>query len=52
VRRVIHDCRVCVDRAEEVNTMRARFWAVLIGLTLVVVNTLPAFAEKSVIWGS
>lgn len=32
--------------------MRRRFWAVLIGLVLVVLNALPAFAEKGVIWGS
>jgi hypothetical protein len=32
--------------------MRARMWAVLIGLTLVAANALPAFAEKGVIWGS
>jgi hypothetical protein len=32
--------------------MGKRIWAVLIGLTLVVLNTLPAFAEKGITWGS
>jgi hypothetical protein len=49
---LIHGAGTRVDGGEEVNNMRRRFWAVLIGLTLVVLNTLPAFAEKSVIWGS
>jgi hypothetical protein len=39
-------------RPKEVNRVRRKFWAVLIGLALVVLNALPAFAEKSVIWGS
>jgi hypothetical protein len=32
--------------------MRKRIWAILIGLTLAALHALPAFADKSVIWGS
>ena len=49
---MIHEGGACVDDAEEVTGMRARIWAVLVGLTLMAMTAVPAFADKGVIWGS